>query len=168
MRKVMALRHHSPPPPHSLCFALSTLCSWAASSSFSLSWVPLNTQAWPHNGISAPGPKVLSILIPVGQSLVQVGWAHPTPCDPELIPLGPSCPSSTGERLDPANSSPFPLPISCRPGEGTALWGSAPARSQPLGAAARPGGGGWWEHCSLRAVTVPSWTTWRWGWCLPQ
>lgn len=57
--------------------------------------------------------------------------------------------------MDPASSSPFPLPISCRLGEGTALGGSAPARSQPLEAADRPGGGRWWwEHCSLRAVTV--------------
>uniref|UniRef100_A0A8C3NBA4 Uncharacterized protein n=1 Tax=Geospiza parvula TaxID=87175 RepID=A0A8C3NBA4_GEOPR len=114
--------------------------------------VPL-VGTWGHGGDSAGGLPAPDEVMGTGggaaeglRALGEVpGRAHPALCNPELIPMGVSC------------SSPFPLPISCRPGEGAALQSSAPTRCQPLRSAARPGGrggGGWWERCSLRAVTV--------------
>lgn len=109
MRKVMApeVPFPMPLPAHSLCFAISTLCSWAAPFCSTLG-------ATKHPGMApqwhfCSRAQVLSVLIPVGQSPMQP-WAHPTLCEPELIPTGPFCTSSTGERLDPASSSLCPSP----------------------------------------------------------
>lgn len=126
--------------------------------------LPLFAPAWSkHPGLSPQWhfcSRPQGSFPPSSSLWGSLGRAHPTLCDPELIPTGASCTSSTGGRLDPASSSPFPLSISCRPGlqprEGTTLGSSAPTRSQPLRAADRlgRGGRGWWEHCSPRAVTV--------------
>uniref|UniRef100_A0A8C3GU84 Uncharacterized protein n=1 Tax=Corvus moneduloides TaxID=1196302 RepID=A0A8C3GU84_CORMO len=67
-----------------------------------------------------------------GWGWLSLGRAHPTLCDPELIPMGASCTSSTGGRLD----QPAPHPSLCPSPAGL---GCSPEKEQPSGALPQQG-----------------------------